>query len=187
MPENIRIGIIGAGANTWLRHIPGFQEIDGVEVVAVANRSRESGERTAKAFGISTVYEHWTDLIDDLDIDAVCIGTWPYMHSTITIAALESGKHVMTEARMAMDAEEARDMLAASLERPDLVTQIVPSPFTFAVDKTVARLVAEGYLGDLLSVDLTSHSGDFIDGDGPMHWRYYGRRHIQQGLRSVSR
>ncbi len=172
MPENIRVGIIGAGANTWLRHIPGFQEIDGVEVVAVANRTTESGQRTADKFGIPTVHEHWTDLIDDLDIDAVCIGTWPYMHSTIAIAALEAGKHVMTEARMAMDAEEAHDMLAASLERPDLVTQIVPSPFTLGVDATVKRLVAESYLGDLLSVDLTSHSGGFIDGDGPMHWRY---------------
>ncbi len=172
MPETVRIGVVGAGANTRLRHIPGFQEIDGVEVVAVANRTEESGQRAADEFGIPKVYEHWTDLVDDLDIDAVCIGTWPYMHKTITLAALEAGKHVLTEARMAMDAEEARDMLAASLERPDLVTQIVPSPFTFAVDKTVARLVSEGYLGDLLSVDLTSHSGGFIDREGPMHWRY---------------
>jgi predicted dehydrogenase len=172
VPENIRVGIIGAGANTWLRHIPGFGEIDDVEVVAVANRTTESGRRTADKFGIPTVHDHWTDLIDDLDIDAVCIGTWPYMHSTITIAALEAGKHVMTEARMAMDAEEAHDMLAASAERPELVTQIVPSPFTLGVDRTVKRLIAEGYLGDLLSVDLTSHSGGFLDGDGPMHWRY---------------
>jgi len=172
LPEPVRVGIVGAGANTRLRHIPGFQEIDGVEVVAVANRSLESGERAAKEFGIPTVYEHWTDLIDDLDIDAICIGTWPYMHAAITTAALEAGKHVLTEARMAMDAQQAHDMLAASLERPDLVSMIVPSPFTFGVDRTVARLIAEGYLGDVVGVDLTSHSGGFIDRDGAMHWRY---------------
>ena len=39
----IRIGLIGAGANTRLRHIPGFREQSGVAIVAVANRSRESG------------------------------------------------------------------------------------------------------------------------------------------------
>ena len=46
MPENkIRVGFIGAGGNTKLKHIPGFQEIEGVELVSVANRSIESGEK----------------------------------------------------------------------------------------------------------------------------------------------
>ena len=44
----IRVGFIGAGRNTRERHIPGFQKQPGVEFVAVANRSRESGERVAK-------------------------------------------------------------------------------------------------------------------------------------------
>ncbi len=45
---NIRIGFVGAGADTRLRHILGFQAIDGVEVVAVANRSAASGKRGAR-------------------------------------------------------------------------------------------------------------------------------------------
>ena len=43
----IRVGLIGAGANTRLRHIGGLREQEGVEIVGVANRSRESGERIA--------------------------------------------------------------------------------------------------------------------------------------------
>ena len=38
MSENIRVGIIGAGGNTTLKHIPLLQKIDGVEIVSVANR-----------------------------------------------------------------------------------------------------------------------------------------------------
>lgn len=41
MAKVVRIGLIGAGANTRLRHIPGFQAIPGVEIVAVCNRSAE--------------------------------------------------------------------------------------------------------------------------------------------------
>ena len=54
----IRLGFIGAGKNTRERHIPGFQKQAGVEFVTVANRSRESGERVAKEFGIRRV-EPW--------------------------------------------------------------------------------------------------------------------------------
>ena len=169
--ETIRVGLIGAGDNTKLMHIPGFKAIDGVEVVSVANRSRESGQRVADEFQIPTVYDRWRDLVESPDNNAICIGTWPYMHCTLVLAALENDKHVLTEARMAMDAEQAHIMLAASQEKPDLVTQIVPGPHTFEIDSTVTRLVAEGYLGDLLSIDMSIHTGNFVDRESPFHWR----------------
>ncbi|MDE2842143.1 MAG: hypothetical protein OXN21_02045 [Chloroflexota bacterium] len=45
--ESVRLGLIGAGRNTRDRHIPGFLNVEGVELAAVANRSRESGQRVA--------------------------------------------------------------------------------------------------------------------------------------------
>ena len=56
--QEIRVGLIGAGKNTRERHIPGFQAIQGLEVAAVANRSRESGRTVADQFNIPTVYDH---------------------------------------------------------------------------------------------------------------------------------
>jgi predicted dehydrogenase len=38
--ETIRIGVVGAGANTVAKHIPGLRAIGGVEIVSVCNRSR---------------------------------------------------------------------------------------------------------------------------------------------------
>ncbi len=102
MPDTIRIGLVGAGGNTRLRHIPGLQKIAGVEIASVANRSRASSERVAQEFGIPRIHDRWTDLVNDPDIDAVMIGTWPYLHCPITLAALDAGKHVLTEARIAM-------------------------------------------------------------------------------------
>lgn len=170
MSEKIRIGFVGAGANTTSRHIPGFQAIEGVELVSVSNRTYESGQRVADQFSIPTVYDNWVDLVDADDTDAICIGTWPYMHCPITLAALDNGKHVLTEARMSMNATEASAMLEASLLDPDLITQIVPAPHTLSVDKTIKELIAEGYLGDILSVDLLVQDG-FIDFESELHWR----------------
>ncbi len=170
MTNPIRIGVIGAGANTTSKHIPNLQAIEGVEIVAVCNRSQASGERVAKEFGIPTVYTSWPELISAPDIDAVVIGTWPYMHARLVLAALAADKHVMCEARMAMNASEAYQMRDAAQEKPELIAQIVPSPFTLRVDKTIKRLLAEGYLGDLLVVEARA-GGTFLDKAAPMHWR----------------
>ncbi len=168
----IRVGLIGAGGNVRNRHIPGFQRVDGLEIVAVANRTVESGRSVADQFDIPRVYSSWRELLEDDDINAVCIGTWPYMHKTMTIAALESGKHVLTEARMANTAEEAKAMLEASRKHPDLVCQLTPTSTTYKIDKIIKRLVSEGFLGELLSVEVQALQNRFADFGGDLHWRH---------------
>ncbi len=167
----IRVGIVGAGANTVQRHIPGLRAMEGVEIVAVCNRSRDSSERVAEAQAIPEVSENWRSLVAHPGVDAVLIGTWPYMHHSVTLAAIAAGKHVLCEARMAMNAGEAHEMLAAARLRPDLVTQIVPSPLSFEVDATISRLLSTGFVGRLLTVDVEARSGDFPDPGAPLHWR----------------
>jgi predicted dehydrogenase len=169
--EIIRVGIVGAGANTISKHIPGLQAIDGIEIISVCNRSRQSSQRVAGQFGIPTIYDEWWELIAAPDTGAIIIGTWPYLHCRATLAALEAGKHVMVEARMAMNLEEARQMQDSSQTNPHLVTQIVPSPFSFSVDAAIKRLIAEGYLGDILAIEIRDHNGAFLDYAAPLTWR----------------
>lgn len=169
--QNLKIGVIGAGTNTRLKHIPGFQEIDGVTVEVVCNRSESSSRSVAEAFGIPRIARDWQEVVKDPEIDAICIGTWPYLHAPITIAALEAGKHVLTEARMAMNAQEAESMLAASIDHPDLVAQVVPSPFTLKWDKTIMKLLDSGELGELREASFSKGLGLNVDSSAPMNWR----------------
>lgn len=168
--ETLRVGVVGAGTNTRTQHIPKLKAIPGVELVSVCNRSRASSQRVADEFGIPTVYDHWHELVDSTDTNAIVIGTWPYMHCQLTVAALEAGKHVLCEARMAMDASEARFMLETSRAYPHLVAQIVPSPMTLRVDKTIKRLLAEGAIGNVLAIEVRG-GGSFLDPGSPLHWR----------------
>ncbi|HSR23085.1 MAG TPA: Gfo/Idh/MocA family oxidoreductase, partial [Candidatus Eisenbacteria bacterium] len=169
--KTIRVGFVGAGANTRKHHLPKLKAQPGVELVAVANRSKESGDRVAREFGIGRVHADWREIVDAPDIDAVCIGTWPYMHCAMTTAALERGKHVLCEARMAMNAAEGRRMLEASRKAPHLVAQLVPAPHTLEVDATIQTLLGEGFVGDVLAVELQASGGRFVEPDAPMHWR----------------
>ncbi len=137
----------------------------------VCNRSEASSRSAAEAFGIPRTAAHWEDVVADPEIDAVCIGTWPYLHAPIAVAALRNGKHVLTEARMAMNAEEAEAMLAAARERPDLVAQVVPSPFTLKWDATIAKVLAAGELGALREVHFSKALGLNVDASSPLNWR----------------
>ena len=171
MTQNpIRVAIIGAGRNTRDKHIPGLRAQENVEIVGVCNRSLESSQRAANELGIPHAYAEWTDIIADPAVDAVVIGTWPYMHASATIAALDAGKHVMCEARMAMNASEAHQMRAAARAHPQQIAQIVPSPMTLRVDRMIQKRLTEGYLGDVLVVDVVA-GGDFLDPASPLHWR----------------
>ena len=169
--RTIRVGFIGAGANSRKHHIPKLKAQPGVELVAVANRTKESGERIGREFDIARVYADWRELVRAPDIDAVCIGTWPNTHSEITRAVLEHGKHVLCEARMAMNVAEARTMLEAARRAPQLVKQLVPAPNTLEVDSTLQGLLAEGYVGDVLAVEIQANQGQFVDAEAPLHWR----------------
>lgn len=170
--ERIRVGIVGAGGIVASRHIPGLRRMPGVEIVAVANRSLESSQRAAAEFGIPRAYASWEELIGADGIDAVLIGTWPYMHRTVTLAALDSGRHVLCQARMAMNAAEAQEMLAASQRHPNLVCQLVPSSSGYSIDRALQSLIASDLLGEVLSVEVQRLQRRFANFNGELDWRH---------------
>lgn len=171
----LRIGIVGAGQITRQRHLPGFRSIDGVRVMAVCNRRRESAARIAREFDIPRVYGNWEELIGDKEIDAVVIGAWPYLHCPVTLAALDSGKHVLTQARMAMNAREAQRMLDRAKECPSLTAMVVPSPYGLVGEAFVRSLIADGFLGELRELHVEGLNSDLSDPRTPMGWRQMTR------------
>lgn len=171
MSRAIRLGIIGAGGIVRTRHLPGLRAQDGVQVVAVCNRSRESSAAVAAEWGIPEIASDWRSVVERPDLDAVLIGTWPYTHAEMSIAALDAGKHVFCQARMARDAREARQMLDAARRRPDLVAMLCPPPMGMLGDRFVRRLLREGFLGELRTVHAAGRSNAFVDVNAPLHWR----------------
>ena len=167
----VRIAIIGAGQIARSRHLPGFRAIPGVRVVGVCNQRRDSAGRVARDFSIRKVYASWEDAIEDPEVDAIVIGAWPYMHCPVTLAAFDAGKHVLTQARMAMNAREAQRMYDRSKELPNLTAMIVPSPYGLTGESFVKSLIGAGFLGTLREVHVHGMNGDLADPRAPMGWR----------------
>jgi len=95
-------------------HARAAQKQPDVELVAVVNHRPESMAAFAAEFGIPRQYADVDALLRDGDVNAISVNTPNYLHAPQTIAALEAGVHVMVEKPMAMNATEAKAMLAAS-------------------------------------------------------------------------
>jgi len=170
--QKLRVGIVGAGDIVRTRHLPGFKKHPDVEIVAVSNSTYESAEKFCRENAPNAVpMQHWADLLALPDIDIIWIGTPPYMHSAITLSALEAGKHVFCQARMSMDLAEAEEMLAASKRYPELVTMLCPPPFGLRGDLLVKKLLAENYLGRPHHVRLQCFTDAYLNPEAPAHWR----------------
>ena len=171
-PSKLRIGVIGAGNIVKSRHLPALKQIPDVSVVAVCNSSYKSAEAFCREFAPEAVpYGNWAELLADSDADVVWIGTPPYLHATIAISALEAGKHVFCQARMAMNLSEAEEMYVAAHRHPHLVTMVCPPPHGLRGSLFMQKLLAEEYPGRPHHLRLQSLAGTYIDPDAPPHWR----------------
>lgn len=169
--KKLRVGIVGAGGIVRQRHLPGLRALPNVQVVAVCNSSVESAQKFAKEFDVPEVLDDWAEMLDRPDLDIIWIGTPPVLHAPITISALEAGKHVFCQARMAMNLREGREMLVAAQARPNLVTMLCPPPHGMKGGKFFQKLLRDGYAGELWHFRLTAANGAFSDPLAPPHWR----------------
>ena len=72
---------------------------------------------------------------------------------------------------MARNAEEAHRMCDVAHRHPDLVKQIVPSPFGLMQNEYIRELIHDGFLGDIREVVVIGATDAFWQSDAPLYWR----------------
>src|SRR5437867_526288 len=108
--RNVRIGIVGTGFARSVQ-IPGFKHVPGCEIVAVVSKQLERAQACAGEFEIPYAYDDYRDMLAAAKPDLVVISTPVFLHHPIALAALNTGCHVLCEKPMAMNVDEARDMV----------------------------------------------------------------------------
>ncbi len=109
----LRAGIIGCGDIGQKGHIPGLQAA-GVEVVAVCDSNLQRAQETAARFNIPQAHGHYRELLADDDINLITIGLPNALHASVSIDALQSGKHVLCEKPMSITSFDAHSMIEAA-------------------------------------------------------------------------
>lgn len=110
---SIRIGVIGVGL-AGRHHLRDYLTHPDADIVAIADPDAARLQEIGDQFDVSRRYPSGEQMLQEEELDVVSIVTPNKFHKPLTIAALETGCHVLCEKPMAMNADEARQMLAVS-------------------------------------------------------------------------
>jgi predicted dehydrogenase len=109
----LRWGVLGVSHFATHRMIPALQAGRDMTVAAIASRERPKAEAAARELGIARAYGSYEELLADPEIDAVYNPLPNHLHLPWSVRAAEAGKHVLCEKPIALNAAEARALVAA--------------------------------------------------------------------------
>jgi len=112
--KKIGMGLVGPGF-VAAHHLDAVRRLGDVEIIAIAGSSQESAEKKALAYKVDRAYGDYKALIADPDIQVVHNTTPNHLHLPVIMAALQAGKHVISDKPLALNAAEGRKLRDAAL------------------------------------------------------------------------
>ncbi len=159
MIRRLRLGLVGADADGkgWapMAHIPAISGLAELELSAVCTSRPDSAAAAAKAYGVARAFHDVAELAASPDVDAVAVVVRAIHHHAAVLAALKAAKHVYCEWPLGTSLEQTRE-LAAVARRQGVVTAVGLQGRSTPTLQYIKQLVDEGWLGEVLSVDVSA-------------------------------
>ena len=115
--DKINIGIVGLGTIAKDMHVPVLSTFKDVDIKAAAEVDIKRGKQLAKKWNISEVYEDYTKVYENANLDAVFVCLPNFLHYDAVKGALEHDLHVFCEKPMGLKADEAYELVKMAKER----------------------------------------------------------------------
>lgn len=141
----MRVAIIGFGG--WGQvHAASVHKLPDHELTAIACNTEKTASLARERYPEAQVFTNYRDALKHPAVEAVHIVVPSYLHLEVTLAALESGKHVILEKPMALSLEEA-DRLLEATKATDRVVTVVHELRVSQQWSAVRNAIAEGRIG----------------------------------------
>lgn len=155
----VRLGLVGAdaGGRGWapMAHVPAIKGLPELELSAVCTSRPDSAVAAAKAYGVARSFHDVAALAASPDVDAVAVVVRAVHHHAAVLAALKAGKHVYCEWPLGTSLQQTQE-LAALARQQGVVTAVGLQGRATPELQYVKELVEQGWLGELLSVDVSA-------------------------------
>ena len=162
------MGLVGPGF-VGAHHIDAVRRLGYVDVVAISASTEESARRKADALGVPKAYGSYEALVADPDVHVVHNTTPNYLHVPVVLAALERGKHVVSDKPLAMTAADAKQLYEAA-RKAGVVHAVTFNYRGNPLVQQAREMIAGGELGRVHFV----HGGylqDWLLQDTDFSWR----------------
>ncbi len=174
--KKIGIGLVGynfmgkAHSNAFLKVGKFFNLSAEPDMAMICGRTESKVKAVQENWGWKNYCTDYRDMLKRDDIDIIDISTPNNSHMEIALAAAESGKHIICEKPVAMNSNEAREMLEAVRKsgKKHMVWFNYRRVPALALAK---RIIAEGKIGDIYHVRATYLQDWIIDPEFPLVWR----------------
>ncbi|MGH7428964.1 MAG: Gfo/Idh/MocA family protein [Candidatus Methylomirabilaceae bacterium] len=150
--DRIRMGFIGVG-EMGSANLQDMVRTGQIDVVAIADPYRPHLERALSSVpGKAKGYKDFRKIIDDPNIDAVCVSTPEHWHAIPTIMACDAGKDVYVEKPLSHTVHEGQRMVEAA-KRRNRIVQVGTQQRSGAHFQKAVEMVRSGALGKVMRVD----------------------------------
>ena len=165
MTGRIGMGLVGPGF-VGAQHVDAVRRLGFVDVVAVAASSEASARRKAQALGVPKAYGSFEALVADPDVHVVHNTTPNHLHVPVVLAAIERGKHIISDKPLATSAADAR-RLADAAKQAGVIHAVTFNYRGNALVQQARAMIGDGEIGDVHFVhgaylqDWLLHATDF--------------------------
>lgn len=118
----LRIGVLGCANIAQRSMIPAIQQVEEIELVAIASRTQKKADEFAKQFNCEAI-EGYQNLLDRNDINIIYMPLPTGLHEEWVMKALQAGKHIHIEKSLAMNYDSAIRMVDIARDKGLLIME----------------------------------------------------------------
>jgi predicted dehydrogenase len=168
MNERVKIGLVGTGY--WGKNLlRNFVNCSLTKVTAVCDANTELAQSRIEDYENIEIYSDINTMLNSAEIDAVAIATPVRTHYQLALAALDQGKHVLIEKPIALNYEQATELVTVA--STNNLTLMCDHTFCYSGPvRSIRTVVESGILGDILAINSTRTNLGLFQKDVNVLW-----------------
>ncbi len=170
--RDVRLGLVGCGA-IGAAYVKVSEQIPEAKITGVVDPDEARAQKFALRIGCDC-FPDLASLLKKDDIDAVIVATPHYTHKQMSVAASDSGKHVLCEKPMALSLHDCDEMIHAAQKTHKKL--MIGHCFRFRRSNSkIKAVIGQGQIGRILVV----YASGFLGWQAPGTWHppnWYRRR-----------
>ena len=164
----LKSAIIGSGF-MGAAHVEALRRIPGAEVVAIASDDYKRAREIADDYDIPNVFDNWKDAINHPQVEVVHNCTPNFLHFEINRAAIQAGKHIISEKPLTVTSQEAAQLVNLAHSKK-VVTAINFNYRFYPLIQQVRQIISSGELGQIYLIH-GHYLQDWLYYDTDYNWR----------------